>query len=255
MPKTRVPYSPEFRRQMVDLVRAGRDPDDLGREFEPTAQSIRNWIMQADKKEGRREEALPGLIAAERDELTRLRRENRQLRVERDILSKAAAGLNGRPARCRRALPVHEHEPGLLPGCHHGARDGRGVPVSCCRAGRLEPQDRRLVDGQPPAGGSWCWTRWRRLWASDDRRTSSITAIRAANTRPSHSANGAARLVSGPQWNRLAMPTITPWLKASSRRWKPSCSAAAGSHRRPRPAWLASATSRAGTTRHGYTQV
>ena len=91
MPKTHVPYSPEFRRQMVDLVRAGRDPDDLAREFEPTAQSIRSWIMQADKKEGRREEALLGLIAAERDELTRLRRENRQLRVERDILSKAAA--------------------------------------------------------------------------------------------------------------------------------------------------------------------
>ena len=39
MPKTRLPYSPEFRRQMVDLVRAGRDPADLAREFEPTAQS------------------------------------------------------------------------------------------------------------------------------------------------------------------------------------------------------------------------
>ena len=58
---------------MVDLVRAGRDPDDLAREFEPTAQSIRNWIAQADKKEGRREEVLPGLSAAERDELSRLR--------------------------------------------------------------------------------------------------------------------------------------------------------------------------------------
>jgi len=91
MPKTRVPYSPEFRRQMIDLVRAGRDPDDLAREFEPTAQSIRNWIAKADKKEGRREEVLPGLSAVERDELSRLWRENRQLRVERDILSKAAA--------------------------------------------------------------------------------------------------------------------------------------------------------------------
>ena len=91
MPKTHVPYSPEFRRQTVALARAGRDPDDLAREFEPTAQSIRNWIMQADKKEGRREEALPGLTAVERDELSRLRRENKQLRVERDILSKSAA--------------------------------------------------------------------------------------------------------------------------------------------------------------------
>ena len=68
MPKTRVPYSPEFRRQIVDLVRAGRDPDDLAREFEPTAQSIRNWMVQADKKEGRREDVLPGLSVAERDD-------------------------------------------------------------------------------------------------------------------------------------------------------------------------------------------
>ena len=91
MPKTRAPYSPEFRRQIVDLVRAGRDPDDLAREFEPTVQSIRSWVSSADKKESRREEVLPGLSVVERDELARLRREDKQLRVERDILSKAAA--------------------------------------------------------------------------------------------------------------------------------------------------------------------
>jgi transposase len=54
MAKTRPPYSPEFRRQMVDLVRAGRTPEDLSREFEPAAQSISNWVVQADKPEGRR---------------------------------------------------------------------------------------------------------------------------------------------------------------------------------------------------------
>jgi transposase len=75
---------------MVDLVRAGRNPDDLAREFEPSV-SIRAWVAQADRNEGRREEAAPGLTAFERDELTRLRRENKQLRLERDILSKAAA--------------------------------------------------------------------------------------------------------------------------------------------------------------------
>ena len=91
MPKTRPPYSPEFRRQMVDLVRAGRTPEDLSREFEPTAQSISPWVVQADKQEGRREEKGDGLTAAERDELVRLRRENKQLRLERDILSRAAA--------------------------------------------------------------------------------------------------------------------------------------------------------------------
>ena len=52
MPKTRLPYSPEFRRQMVELVRAGRDP---ARGFEPSSQAIRNWAMQADRQEGRRE--------------------------------------------------------------------------------------------------------------------------------------------------------------------------------------------------------
>lgn len=91
MPKTRPPYSPEFRRQMVDLVRAGRSPEELAREFEPTAQSIGAWVAAADKQEGRREEAVLGLATSERDELARLRRENKQLRLERDILSKAAA--------------------------------------------------------------------------------------------------------------------------------------------------------------------
>lgn len=75
---------------MVELVRAERSPEDLAREFESTAQSIGIWA-QADKQENRREKAIPGLTTAERDELARLRREVRQLRVERDILSKAAA--------------------------------------------------------------------------------------------------------------------------------------------------------------------
>ena len=76
---------------MVDLVRAGRDPDDLAREFEPTGQSIRNWVVQAGRQEGRREEKGGVLSPAERDELARLRRETKQLRLERDILSRAAA--------------------------------------------------------------------------------------------------------------------------------------------------------------------
>jgi transposase len=91
MPKTRPPYALEFRRQMIDLVRAGRDPDDLAREFEPTAQSIRNWVAQADRSEGRAEDRRDGVSSAEREELIKLRREVRQLRLERDILSKAAA--------------------------------------------------------------------------------------------------------------------------------------------------------------------
>jgi transposase len=91
MPKTRAPYAPEFRRQMVELVRAGRDPEDLAREFEPTAQSIRNWVVQADRSEGRPGGKDAGISSTEREELLKLRREVRQLRLERDILSKAAA--------------------------------------------------------------------------------------------------------------------------------------------------------------------
>src|SRR4029077_6534855 len=88
MAKTRPPYPPEFRRQMVELVRAGRSPEELAREFEPTAQSIRNWLAQCERNAGRGD---GGLTTAEREELNRLRRENRQLRLEREILSKAAA--------------------------------------------------------------------------------------------------------------------------------------------------------------------
>jgi len=69
----------------------GRDADDLAREFEPTAQSIRHWVTVADRRDGRREEKVEVVTPTERDELVRLRRENRQLRQERDILSRAAA--------------------------------------------------------------------------------------------------------------------------------------------------------------------
>jgi transposase len=73
---------------MIELVRAGRDPGKLAKEYEPSAQAIRNWVKQADVDEGRRED---GLTSAEQEELRRLRRENRQLREEREILAKAAA--------------------------------------------------------------------------------------------------------------------------------------------------------------------
>jgi transposase len=73
---------------MVELVRAGRSPEELAKEFEPTAQAIRNWVRQADLDEGRRND---GHTSQEQEELKRLRRENKQLRVEREILAKAAA--------------------------------------------------------------------------------------------------------------------------------------------------------------------
>jgi len=88
MPKSRPPYPLEFRQRMVDLVRSGRKPEELSREFEPSAQAIRNWVRQADRDQGVRAD---GLTTEEREELRRLRRENKQLREEREILKKAAA--------------------------------------------------------------------------------------------------------------------------------------------------------------------
>ena len=88
MPKSRRSYPLEFRHRMIDLVRSGRSPESLSHEFEPSVQAIRNWVRQADRDEGRRED---GLTTEERTELQRLRRENATLREEREILKKAAA--------------------------------------------------------------------------------------------------------------------------------------------------------------------
>ena len=88
MPKTRKPYIPEFREQMIAPVRAGRTSEELSREFEPSAQSISNWVAQADRDEGQHKD---GVTSAGCEELKRLRKENRQLKLEREILSKAAA--------------------------------------------------------------------------------------------------------------------------------------------------------------------
>lgn len=88
MPKTHRPYPPAYRERMIELVRSGRSPESLAKEFEPSAQCIRNWLRQADRDAGRRHD---GLTTDERTELQRLRRENATLREEREILKKAAA--------------------------------------------------------------------------------------------------------------------------------------------------------------------
>jgi len=88
MPKSHPPYTAEFRAQLVALVRSGRTPSELAREYEPSAQAIRNWVRQADRDAGRRQD---GLTTNERDELRKLRKEVKNLQMERDILKKAAA--------------------------------------------------------------------------------------------------------------------------------------------------------------------
>lgn len=88
MPRTRNPYPQEFRNQIVALAKAGRSVESLAREFEPCTATIHGWIKQAEADDGERNDVL---TSEEREELRRLRRENKQLRQERDILSKAAA--------------------------------------------------------------------------------------------------------------------------------------------------------------------
>jgi transposase len=85
MPRHRPAYPPEFREQIVELHRAGRSVAELAREFEPTEHTIRAWIKNADPS------PLAAAAEAGRDELKRLRKENRRLQQERDILAKAAA--------------------------------------------------------------------------------------------------------------------------------------------------------------------
>jgi transposase len=83
-----VRYTPEFKRQMVALARGGRSAVSLAKEFGPSAWTIGLWIKQAGRDEGKGD---GGLTTAEREELNQLRRENRKLKEEREILAKAAA--------------------------------------------------------------------------------------------------------------------------------------------------------------------
>jgi transposase len=81
-------YPPDFREKIVALARTGRRLDDLADEFGLARQTVRNWVKQADVDSGVRSD---GLTSEERAELSRLRRENKRLTVENEILSKAAA--------------------------------------------------------------------------------------------------------------------------------------------------------------------
>ena len=87
MPRTRPPYPPEFRRQAVELIRSDTPLKQVASDLGVSEQTLRNWRRQQDVDGGRAE----GLSSEEREELRRLRRENRRLQQERDILKAAAA--------------------------------------------------------------------------------------------------------------------------------------------------------------------
>lgn len=100
MPRTRNPYPAEFREQIVALVRTGRSVESLAREYEPCAATIHEWVRQAGADDGGDPSSL---TSEERDELRQLRREVKQLRQERDILSKAAAWFAQNDVTSRRS--------------------------------------------------------------------------------------------------------------------------------------------------------
>jgi transposase len=88
MPRTRPPYPPEFRAEAVELIRSGtKSIRELSRDLGVTDQTLRNWVRQTDIDAGQRHD---GVTTSEREELRRLRSENRTLRMERDLLKKAA---------------------------------------------------------------------------------------------------------------------------------------------------------------------
>ena len=79
-------FSPEFKAEVVELCRRGdRSIGQVAKDFDLTETNVRNWVKQAEIDQGER----PGLTTEEKEELTRLRRENRSLREDVEILKRA----------------------------------------------------------------------------------------------------------------------------------------------------------------------
>lgn len=117
MARTQRAYTPEFRRQMLELYRAGRGFDELAKESGCTSWSIRQWVKQADRDVGRGDGRLS---TAERRELTRLRRENRQL--------KSASRPRSTRSIVARGVPMARHR--STPSSLTSMRRGSGVNAS-----------------------------------------------------------------------------------------------------------------------------
>jgi len=87
-PRPRRSFTPEFKAEIVDHCRRGdRSVSQVARDFDLTETAVRTWVHQAAVDAGTK----PGLSSEERQELARLRRENRQLRLDNETLKRATA--------------------------------------------------------------------------------------------------------------------------------------------------------------------
>ena len=88
-PRPRRSFTPEFKAEIVEVCRRGdRTIGQVAKDFDLTETAVRDWVRQADIDAGVRSD---GLTSAEREELTRLRRENRRLAEDVEILKRATA--------------------------------------------------------------------------------------------------------------------------------------------------------------------
>ena len=194
MAKTHSPYAPEYRRQMVELVRSGRTPGELAGSSSVPASAIRNWVRQADRDEGRRED---GLTSSELEELRRLRRRIASFAEEREILKKAAVWFARETGSVPGRSSAREGEPGLSSG-------GHDVPGAGCLLQRVlhvaKPwafqscEARRGVGGHDPGHPRGIWRHLR--GASDACRVDGQRASGEPQTGSSSDARGGLAGVS-----------------------------------------------------------
>lgn len=134
MPRTRPPYPPEFRAEAVELIRSGtKSIREVSRDLGVTDQTLGNWVRQTDIAAGRRHD---GVTSSEREELRRLRSENRTLRMERELL-KNLSGV----CRRRRVRTTEPRGIDRSPGCSGPPGWGRRGSVGTRRWQRVAPRE------------------------------------------------------------------------------------------------------------------
>jgi transposase len=133
------PYPPEFRAEARLVREGGRSVNVAAKDLGISNESLRNWLKQADLDSGRRKD---GLTSEERQELVRLRRENRNQREDKEILKKPRSSSRRRPARAGSGLRVHR-----------ATEDQPPTPPDVPAAGRLPPAASTPGRSDRPASG------------------------------------------------------------------------------------------------------